>query len=190
MLSYNELKKGVIFILDGEPYQILEYEFLRMQQRKPVAKTKIKSLISGKVIDRNFHQSENFEEAELERIKIVYIYHNRDEYWFHEQNNPAVRFSLREDIIGESGKFLKNKSEVTAIKFQNNIINIDLPIKMEFQVIEAPPAIRGNTAQGGTKSVTLETGAVVNVPLFVDQGDVVRINTQTGDYVDRVEKAK
>jgi len=190
MLSYNELRKGIIFVYENEPYQVIEYEFLRMQQRKPVAKTKIKNLINGKILERNFHQSENFEEVELERKPILYIYQSRGEYWFHEVGKPSARFSLLETVIGTAAQFLKSNTEITAILFNEKIITIELPIKMEFKVTDAPPAIRGNTAQGGTKLVTLETGATVNVPLFVNQDDIVRLNTQTGEYVERVEKAR
>ncbi len=189
MLTYNDLKKSTLFVLDGEPYEVLEYEFLRMQQRKPVAKTKIKNLISGKILERNFHQNETFPEAEIEKEPVKYLYNHRGDYWFSSPQNPKERFSLKEDTIGPPAKFLKSNTEVTAVKFGEKIINIELPIKVDLEIKEAPPGIRGDTAQGGTKAAILETGAVVNVPLFVNSGDIVKVNTETGEYVERVAKA-
>jgi elongation factor P len=189
MLSYNELKIGARFVKDGEPYEVLEYSFVRMQQRKPVAQLKIKNLISGKVLPYTAHQKENFEEAEIEQTPVQFIYHNRGEYWFHEIGKPANRFSLKDDIIGDAGGYLKQNSEVRAFKFGDKIINIEPPIKVELKVTEAPPAVRGNTAQGGTKTAVLETGAKVNVPLFINTGDVIRVNTKTGEYTERADKA-
>ncbi len=190
MLTYNDLRKGTIFVLDGEPYEVLEYAFLRMQQRKPVAKTKILNLLNGKIVERNFHQNETFEEAEIDKEPIKYIYNHRDEYWFTAKNDPAKRFSLTETLLGSKAKFLKPNSEVVAFKFGDKIMKIDIPIKMDLKIKETQPGIKGDTAQGGSKPAILETGAKVTVPLFVNIGDTVRINTETGDYVERVEKSK
>ncbi|MEK7192123.1 MAG: elongation factor P [Patescibacteria group bacterium] len=189
MLTYNDLKPGTIFMYEGQPYEVMEFHFLRMQQRKPVAQTKIKNLTTGKILERNFHQNETFEEAEIEKQPIRYLYNNRGEYWFCEKDNPAKRFSLKEEIVGTGGKFLKANTEVTANKMGDKIINLQLPIKMDLKIKEAPPGERGDTATGGTKKAILETGAEVNVPLFVNTDDVIRINTETGEYVERVEKA-
>jgi elongation factor P len=190
MLSYTDLTKGILFIMDGAPWEVLESHFLRMQQRKAVVQTKIKNLITGKIIDRNFQPSDNFEEAEMEKMKSRFLYENRGVCWFDELDNPKNRFSLKKEELGETtAKFLKPNLPVTALKFQDKIINIELPIKVDYKVVEAPPAIRGDTAQGGSKVVTIETGAKVSVPLFINEGDIVRINTQTGDYVERIEKA-
>lgn len=189
MLSYNELKVGTLFVKDGDPYEVLEYAFIRMQQRKPVAQLKIKNLISGKALNYTAHQTDNFEEAEIEVVPVQFIYHNRGEYWFNEARNPKTRFALKEDVAGEAVNYLKEGCEVKAFKFDGKIINIEPPVKVDLKVTEAPPAIKGDTAQGGTKSVMVETGAKVNVPLFINEGDIIRINTSTGDYVERVEKA-
>jgi len=186
MLTYTDLTKGTAFILDGEPYEVLEYKFLRMQQRKPVVQTKIKNLITGKIVSRNFHQNENFKEAEIEKEELNFIYSHKGEYWFHKKNNPKQRFSLKKEIMGGAAKFLKPNTIVTAYKFQEKIINIVLPIKMDYKVTEAPPAIRGNTAQGGSKQITLENGLKIQTPLFIEEGNFVRLNTETGEYVERV----
>ncbi len=185
-LSYTDLTKGVLFVMDGMPYEVVDMHFLRMQQRKAVVQTKIRNLITGKLLDRNFQASDSFEEAEIERKIANFIYVNKGEYWFHEDGNPKERFSLAADVVGEQGRFLKPNTKVTTMRFQGKVINVEIPVKMEFTVTEAPPAIKGNTAQGGNKQVTIEGGAKINVPLFVNEGDMIRINTQTGEYVERV----
>src|SRR3989344_2013642 len=177
MLSYNELKIGTMFKFEGTPYEVLDYEFLRMQQRKPVAKTKIKNLITGQVIERNFHQNETISEIEVEKENIVFLYSHRDEFWFCEKGNPKNRFQIEENKIGAGAKFLKPNSEVLVNKLDDQILNVKLPIKADLLVKEAPPGERGNTAQGGAKMAILETGAQVAVPLFVNTGDIIRVNT-------------
>lgn len=190
MLSYSELRPGIFFILDSQPYLVLEFAFLRMQQRKPVAQTKIKNLISGKIISRNFQPNETFEEADINYRDVKFLYGHRDKFFFSEISDPSKRFEIDKEQIGELIKFLKPNSEVEVIKFEGKIINVTLPIKMEFKVVEAPPGIKGDTAQGGTKAVKIETGITINAPLFIEEGDIIRINTQTGLYVERVEKSK
>jgi len=190
MLTYNDLRPGTVFILDGEPYEVLEFNFLRMQQRKPVAQTKIKNLISGKMQNRTFHQNDSLEEAEILKEQVKYLYNHRDEFYFCKINDPSNRFSIKEEIMGSSSKFLKPNLEITAVKFKDKIINILLPVKIDFVVRDAPPAIKGDTAQGGTKSITLENGVEITAPLFIEAGDIIRVNTDAGTYVERVEKAK
>ncbi len=185
MLSYTDLTKGTLFILDGAPYEVLETHFLRMQQRKAVVQTKIRNLMTGKILDRNYQASDTFEEAEIERKPAIFIYESRGQYWFNEEGNTKNRFSLDAELMGERGKFLKPDTKVTTTLFNDKVIKVEIPIKMEFKVTEAPPAIRGNTAQGGTKQVTLEGGAKVNVPLFINEGDMIRVNTETGEYTER-----
>jgi elongation factor P len=150
----------------------------------------MKNLLNGKIVERNFAQSDVFEEADIKRGEVKFLYNHRDEYWFSKKDDPSKRFKLEERILGDATKYLKNNLIVGAILFNDQIINIELPVKMDFKVIEAPPAIRGDTAQGGVKQVIIETGATVNTPLFVEEGDVIRINTENGQYVERVEKGK
>lgn len=190
MLSYSELKIGTHFIMDGEPYEVLEYAFLRMQQRKPVAQTKIKNLITGKVTNQTFHQSDAFEEAELEYKKSKFLYAHKGSFVFCEIDNPAKRFTLEESLIGEQAKFLKPNTQIDSLLFGERFISVILPIKMDFEVVEAPPSIKGSTVTGGNKLVKLETGAEINVPMFINQGDVVRVNTQTGEYTERASIGK
>ena len=185
-LAYTDLTKGVLFIMDGAPYEVIETHFLRMQQRKAVVQTRIRNLITGKLLDRNFQASDSFEEADIERKHAIFIYESKGTYWFHEENNPKSRFELEADVAGEQAQFLKPNTRVQTMVFKEKVIKIEIPVKMDFKVIEAPPSLKGNTAQGGSKVVTIEGGAKVSAPLFVNEGDTIRINTQTGDYVERV----
>lgn len=188
MLNYNELKPGTCIILDGQPYVVLEFNFLRMQQRKPVVQTKIKNLITAKVMEKTFQQTDKLEEAEIGKKPIKFLYANRGEFWFCEPSDPSKRFKLEESLIGDYIDLMKPNLIVESIIFNNKIIGINLPIKVELKVVEAPPGVKGDTAQGGTKQVKLETGATINVPLFINEGDIVRVNTQSKEYVERVEK--
>lgn len=188
MLGMNDLKPGVYFIFESQPYVVLEAQHLKMQQRRPVLQTKMRNLATGKVLERNFQQSDSFEEADIQKQNVKYLYGHRDEYWFSDEKDPGKRFQLKEDLVGEAVKFLKPNTIIEAVVFNGKIININLPIKMDFKVMEAPPAIRGDTAQGGVKQVTIETGAKINAPLFINEGDIIKINTQTGQYVERTEK--
>lgn len=187
MLSYFDLRKGVKFILNGQPYEVLEFQQMKKAQDVVVARTKIKNLITGQVIERNFHQDETFEEAEIEKIKVKFIYSKKGKFYFCETENPRNRFYLEEEKIGTGAKFLKENLILDGLKFKGEIINVSLPIKVQLKVVEAPPGIKGQRAQPGTKQVTLETGAKINVPLFIESGDIIEINTETGEYVRRVE---
>ena len=189
-LGVNELKQKTFFIYEGQPYVVLATHHLKMQQRRPTVQTKMRNLINGKILERNFAQSDVFEEADIERQKVKFLYNHKDQYWFSYEDESSKRFLLTEELIGEATKFLKANTVLDAIEYNGVIINIELPVKMEFKVLEAPPAIRGDTAQGGVKQVKIETGAYLNVPLFINQDDIIRINTETGQYVERVEKGK
>ena len=190
MLSYNEIKPKKIILLDGEPFVVLASHVFRMQQRKPVNQTKLRHLITGKVTEQSFHQSERVEEAEVSSRQIKYLYGNpqKGEFWFCEENDPSKRFALSGDILGGGERFLKQNTLVEAVIFDEKIIAINLPIKMDLRVAEAPPGIKGDTAQGGQKQIVLETGTTINAPLFINEGDIIRINTETGEYVERVDK--
>jgi len=186
MLSHTELKKGVKFILGGQPYEVIESVFRFRGRGSSQVQAKIKNLITGDIITRTFHTGEEFEEAEISKIKARFIYSHRGKYYFSEKENPSHRFALTQEQIGPSAQFLKPGEEVEALEFEGKIINISLPIKVQLKVIEAPPGVKGDRAQGGTKQVTLETGAKINTPLFIEEGDIIEINTETGEYVRRI----
>lgn len=186
MLEYNEIKERKYIIYQDEPYEVISSHVFRKQQRKPVNQTKLKNLITGKVTEVSFHQSEKVNEADMERRNIKYLYENKGQYWFCAENNPADRFPLESGVVGDGIKFVKQNSLVEALIFNDDVIGIKVPIKVELKVKEAPPAVKGNTATGANKVVVLETGATVNVPIFIKEGDVIRINTDKGEYTERV----
>ena len=187
MVDYSELKKGVRIIIEGQPYEILEARPLKMAQRRVVLQTKLRNLITGNLLMQNFQQGENFEEAEISKFEAKFLYSHLDHYFFCHKNDPSKRFDFGAEQIGENSKFLKPGQIVEGIVFEDKIINISLPIKVHLKVTEAPPGVKGERAQAGTKQVTLETGTQISVPLFVEQGDTIEINTETGEYVRRVE---
>jgi len=189
MLSFSELKPGKIIVLDGQPYTVVDYHFSKKQQRRPVAQTKIKNLATGKVIEKTFQQNDKIEEAEIEIKEIKFLYSNKGEFWFSKKDNPSERFKIEETLVGNYHDLLKPNSMIEAVMFNDEIIGVKLPIKLELKVVEAPPAFRGDTAQGGSKQVKLETGAMVTTPLFINEGDIIRINTETKEYAERAEKA-
>lgn len=190
MLSINDITAGLYIVYEDMPYQVLEARHLHIGRGGSSIQTKLKNLKTGQVLARNFKPSDTFEEADILKKNVTYLYSHRSEYWFAEANNPQNRFQLKEDILGKAIHFLKPNTTIEALNFKGAILNITLPIKMDFKVLEAPPAIRGNTAQGGTKTVAVETGAQINAPLFINEGDIIRVNTQTGEYVERMEKNK
>jgi len=186
MLDYSEITLRKYIVLDGEPWEVIDAHVFRKQQRKPVNATKLKNLITGKVTERSFHVSEKVEEAEIEERDVKYLYNNKGEFWFCEAEDPAKRFKIDEDFIGIQSKFIKKDSIVQALSFNDKIIGMKIPIKIDLRVTEAHPAVKGNTAQGGTKVVTVETGATLNVPMFIKEGETIRINSETGEYAERV----
>ena len=185
MLNYNEIKPGVAVLVEGEPYVCTWNNIMQKQQRRPVNQTKLRHLIRGNVIEYSFQQSDKMQEAEIETRPAVFIYERNGEWFFHDAKNKSERFTVDDEKIGEAGRFIKGNTEVDTLWFEGKLFRVKLPIKMDLKVKEAPPNTRGNTAQGGSKIVTLETGADINVPMFINEGDVVRINTETGEYVER-----
>lgn len=186
MLEYDEIKERKYIVFNNEPWEVLTSHVFRKQQRKPVNATKLKNLITGKVTEQSFHVSEKVEEAEIDKSDAKYLYRNKGEFWFCEPNDPSKRFPLPEDTIGKRGDFLKTNSVIKIMRFGEQIIGVDMPIKVELKVTEAHPAVKGNTAQGGSKIVKVETGADVQVPMFIKEGEIIRVNSETGEYAERV----
>jgi elongation factor P len=188
-LDYNEIKERKYIIYEDEPYEVVEAHVARKQKRKPQNQTKLKSLISGKVIPVAFHAAETVEEADILQRDAKFLFKNKGEFWFCDPNDPKNRFQISEDTIGTPAKFLKENTLVKSMVFDYNdeqkIIGVKLPIKVILEVKEAPPAIKGNTAAGGGKMVILETGAQLTVPLFIEAGERVVVNTDTNEYVER-----
>ncbi len=192
MLEYNEITEHKYIVFGGEPYEVLNSHVFRKQQRKPVNATKMRSMLTGRIVEHSFHVSDKAEEADISKRAVKYLYTNKDEFWFCDVKNPSNRFKLPEVMMGSASKFLKTNTEVDALVFddgksdEGKIIGLKLPIKMDLKVTEAHPAVKGNTAQGGSKMVVLETGAEIQVPMFIKEGDVVRVNTENGEYTDRI----
>jgi len=189
MLEYNEITLRKVILIGGEPYEVLDSHVFRKQQRKPVNQTKLRHIITGKVTEQAFHVSEKVEEADLSTRAVKFLYKNKGEFWFNDPKNPADRFMLDEAMLGEPMRFVKPNDIIDGLVFDERIIGVKVPIKVDLKVTEAAPAVKGNTVSGGSKSVTLETGATMQVPLFINQGDVLRINTESGEYTERVDKA-
>ncbi len=192
MLNYNEIKERKYIVLDGTPYEVVDSHVFRKQQRKPVNQTKLRNLITGAIKPHTFHNNDVVEEAEISKAKYIYSFSkfNRqtghDEYWFYKTGDRSHRLHIDSSIIEDKIKYLKQNLEIEASVFDNQIIGVTIPIKMKFKVKSAPPAVKGNTSTGANKQVTLETGLVINAPLFVNEGDEIVINTETGEYVERV----
>jgi len=193
MLDYSQVKPGKIIVFEGEPYTVLSSHVFRKQQRKPVNQTKLKNLITGKVLEHSFQSSDKVEEADIEKMSAKFLYnkYNRqldiEEYWFSGINDPSNRFPISSEIIGGQISFLKENAEIDIVMYDEKPVGIELPIKMSFKVTEAPPNVKGGTASGGNKQAIIETGATLNVPMFVETGDEIVVNTTTGEYVERAK---
>lgn len=188
-LQYNEILPKQTVILDGDPYIVLTSTLSKKDRQKASNAVKMKNLRTGGVVDRTFHQSDILEEADVEKQTIKYLYNNRGEFWFCPKDNPSERFSLSTDIVGELGDYVTDNSLVDALVFDEKIMSVIIPVKVELKVTEASEAVKGNTSSSATKEVTLETGMLIQVPQFINQGDIISVNTESGWYSERVEKA-
>ena len=191
MLSYTDLKPDTNFTKDGQPYTVLDYNHIKKQRGAPVVQLKVRNIITGKTREMAARQNDEFEEAKIKEVPAEFIYYqdHHKEYWFKAPDKPGERFPLSKEFLGEASNYLKPGVEVKVIKFKGEAVDIKLPVKIDLKVTQAPPSVKGNTAEGGTKKVTVETGYKVNTPLFIEKGDVIRVNTETGEYSERVEKA-
>ena len=190
MLEYSEVRERKIILWEGQPYEVITSHVFRKQQRKPVNATKLKNLITGRVAEISFASSDKVEEADIVTRPVLFLYKAKGEVWYCDLKDRSKRASLKEEIAGDKMRFVKDNSEIDLIVFTNEddeeqIIGVKVPIKVEMIVKEAPPSIKGSTMTGGNKVVTLENGATVNVPLFINEGEKIRINTETGEYVER-----
>ncbi len=191
-LDYDEIKPRKHIIVDGMPFEILESHVARTQKRKPQNQVRMRNMLNGKVIPGTFHASDTAEEADISKREALFLFANKGEYWFCDPKDRAKRFEIDADTLGDQTKYLKDNTVVDIKIFEyddeEKIIGVTLPVKMTFEVKEAPPAIKGNTASGGGKLITLETGAQVTTPFFIEAGDMSIVNTETGEYVERAGK--
>lgn len=184
MLNLTDIKTGKTILLDGDPFVVLDSVHSKMGRAGAVMRTKLKNLRTGSVIDKTFQGSDKVEEAELEKSQAQYLYAESEAYYFMD-NSSYEQFFLTKEVLGNATDYLIEGTEVGLLLFKGGAINIELPIKMILTVTDAPPGLKGDTASGGDKSVTLETGLKVTAPLFVKTGDRIVINTQTGEYASR-----
>lgn len=184
MLSITELKTGRKIIYSGEPYTIIDYLHSMIGRGGAVMRTKLKNLITGAVIDITFAGAEKVEEAEISKSHAQYLYHEGDEYQFMD-TATYDQFSLSKSVLGSATTYLIEGTEVSILNWNEHPINIEVPVKVTLKVTDAPPGIKGDTASGGDKMVTLETGLQITTPLFVKTGDSVIVNTEKGTYVSR-----
>ncbi len=183
--SLNSIKVGLAILRDGEPYEVLEANFVRMQQRKPVMQTKLRHLGTQKILEYSFKPGETVETADVEKRKTNLLY--ADKTGLHVMDQSTFEeFTLSKEQLGFRAQLLTEGTELTLLMLDGSVLSIELPKKVELKVKSAPPGVRGDSAQGSiTKTVETETGYTLNVPLFVREGDSVRINTDTGEYVER-----
>lgn len=186
MLSHSDLKPGVKFVLDNELYEVIESKFIFKGRGSSTTQVKIKNLINGKVLTKTFHQNDELEEAEIEKANVVFLYSQNDKFYFSLEKDRSQRYELDKAILGNKAMFLRQNEVYKGLFFDERLIGIELPLKMNFKVISAPPGIKGGREQPGTKPVTIETGATIQAPLFIEEGDIIEINTETGEYVRRI----
>ena len=184
MLSLNEIKLGKVLQINNEPFIVVKAEHHKMGRGGAVLKTKLKSLLSGNVVERTWQGNDKADEAEVEKKAANFLYKDETFAYFMD-NTDFEQFSLPLDQLGDQDKFLKEDTPVDVLYFQNKAMSIKLPIKMTFKVTSAPPGVRGNSAGNVMKTVEIETGASLPVPMFINNGDIIRVNTESGDYVER-----
>ncbi len=188
-LNYNEVLPKRTVIMDNDPYLVLSSNIAKKDRQKASNAVKMKNLRTGGVVDRTFHQSDVLEAADIEKREVKFLYSNRGEFWFCTPDSPGNRFNLSEDVVGAMSKYVTENSIVEAIVFDDVIMSVITPIKVELKVTEASEAVKGNTSSGATKEVTLETGLLIQVPQFINQGDIIKVNTESGLYTERTTKA-
>lgn len=184
MLGISELKIGKIIVVNSEPYAVIRADHHKMGRGGAVLKVKLRNLLNGNMLDKTYQGNERAEEADVEKRKANYMYKTEAAAFFMD-NETFEQFELPIDRLGEKQKFYKDGVDVDVLYFKGQPVAAELPIKVTLKVVSAPPGVKGNSAGNVTKTVELETGAEVNVPMFVNQGDLIRINTDTGQYVER-----
>lgn len=184
MLALNEIKTGKVIEINNEPFAVVRADHHKMGRGGAVLKTKLRNLISGAVLDKTFQGNDKVAEASTEKKKINFMYRDEREAHFMDNENYE-QFSLSLEQIGDKQKFLKDGTDVDMLYFQNKPVVLDLPVKMSFKVISAPPGVKGNSAGNVTKQVEIETGLTVSAPMFINEGDEIKVNTETGEYAER-----
>ncbi len=185
MIDVNELRKGVTFTMDGELYKVIEYQHYKPGRGKAVIRTKLRNLRTGSTLDKTFASGERVQDIRLDHQTAQYLYTDGDFYYFMDVKT-FEQFPLSDALLEDIKPFLIENMEIELSSFESEPLDVELPITVDLRVIEAPPGFAGDTATGATKEVTLETGYKVQVPLFIEEDDVLRIDTRDGRYVTRV----
>lgn len=180
----SEIKLGKVLSINDEPYQVVFTQHIKVARGGAVLKTKLKNLISGSTLEKTFSGSDSVEEADMQRKQANFLY-NQDEDFFFMDNEDFEQFQFAGEALGEMVKYLKEGQVVDVLIFNNKPVAVALPTKIELEVVSAPDGIKGNSAGAATKAVTLETGVEIRTPMFIKAGDKIRINTETGEYVER-----
>jgi elongation factor P len=183
----SDLKKGLKVILDGNPHIITEFQFSKPGKGQALYKCKLKNLISGYTLERTYRSGDKFEQAMLEETTMQYLYKDTEGYHFMD-TKTFEQIQMTEENLGDGKKFIKENMEVAVLLFDGRPISVELPTFVVLQVIKSDPGVKGDTATNVTKIANLETGYDINVPLFVDEGEFLKIDTRTGEYVERVKK--
>ena len=184
MIDAGELRKGVVIELDGEIYQILEYQHVKMQQRQPVIKLKLRGVRSGNFTERNFQSGDKVTTVFLEHRPVQYLYTDGNLYYFMD-NESYEQIMLTSAQIGEGTNYLKEGLMLEILTCKGDTVTIELPYSVELQVTETEPGFKGDRATAGTKAAKLETGATIQVPLFINTGDIIKVHTRTGGYLEK-----
>lgn len=187
MLNASDLRKGLKILLDGDPYIITKFDFSKPGKGQSLYKCRLRNMINGNSTDRTFRSNDKFEKAPLEERAMQYLYSQGDEFHFMDVNTYEQLFLTREQI-GENVNFLIDNMEVTVLFFNETPIDITLPIFVELTVTQADPWVKGDTSGTDTKPVTVETGYVLQVPPFIEEGDKIQVDTRTGEYITRVKE--
>ena len=185
MISAGDFKNGVTVEIDGNLYQILEFQHVKPGKGAAFVRTKLKNIISGGVVEKTFRPTEKFPKAHIDRKDMQYLYRDGDLFNFMDVETYD-QIALNEDVVGDSLKFVKENEVVKICSHNGNVFSVEPPLFVELAITETEPGFKGDTAQGATKPATVETGAIVMVPLFVEQGDVLKIDTRSGEYLSRV----
>ena len=185
MINAGELRKGVTIELDGNIYQIAEYQHVKMQQRQPVIKLKLRDVRTGNLVERNFQSGDKIESVFLEHRPIQYLYNDNDLYYFMDTESYE-QMVLTATQLGEGLRYLKEEANLEILTCKGEAVSVELPTAVELQVSETEPGFKGDRATAGTKPAKVETGFIVHVPLFINIGDVVKVDTRTGEYLEKV----
>ena len=188
MASTSEIRKGVVIRHQNNLYAVVEFQHVNPGKGAAFTRTRMKDLGSGKVIEITYKTSETIDTVSVQFQTMQFLYKTGENYAFMNMSSYE-QIEMNGDLIGDEGKYLKEGLDVIIGLYEDRPVSIELPKKVKYKVVEAPPAVKGDTAKGGNKQVKLETGATINAPLFIGEGEIIRINTETGDYVERVQKA-